>query len=87
MASGDVVMIIRTALWTILRLAAPLLLTSLAIGLLVAIFQAATSIQEQTLTFVPKVMAIGFLLMILGPWMLTNLQDLFMFIMLRFWEI
>ena len=77
MAQGDIVIILRDALWTVMRLAAPLLLVSLAVGLLVAIFQAATQIHEQTLTFVPKVICIALLLVILGPWMLNSMSDFF----------
>ena len=86
MPPGDVVIILRQALWTVIRLAAPLLLTSLGVGLIIAIFQAATQIHEQTLTFVPKVIAIAFLLLVLGGWMLTNLQDFFTLIVLRMLE-
>ena len=64
----------------IMKLAAPLLLVSLGVGLLVAIFQAATQIHEQTLTFVPKVLSIALLLLILGSWMLTNMTEYFMLI-------
>ncbi len=58
-----------------LKLAAPLLIVSIVIGLLVAIFQAATQIHEQTLTFVPKILAIALLLLILGSWMITVLSE------------
>jgi flagellar biosynthetic protein FliQ len=56
-------------------LAAPLLISALVVGLLVAIFQATTSIQEQTLTFVPKVLAILLVLGFLGGWMFSSLGD------------
>lgn len=58
-----------------LKLAAPLLIVSIVIGLVVAIFQAATQIHEQTLTFVPKVLAIALLLLVLGSWMITLFSD------------
>lgn len=87
MTQSDVVVILRSALWTVMKLAAPLLLVSLLLGLLVAIFQAATQIHEQTLTFVPKVVGIAFLLLVLGPWMLTNLTDLFVSICQRILEL
>ena len=83
MTQGDVVIFLRSALWTVMKLAAPLLLVSLLLGLLVAIFQAATQIHEQTLTFVPKVVGIAFLLLVLGPWMLTNLTDFFISVCTR----
>jgi flagellar biosynthetic protein FliQ len=56
-------------------MAAPLLLTALTVGLVVAILQATTSIQEQTLTFVPKVFAILLMLAFLVGWMFTSLGD------------
>ncbi|NBH82038.1 flagellar biosynthetic protein FliQ [bacterium C-53] len=60
-------------LFVIIKTAAPLLLISLCVGLVVSIFQTVTSIQEQTLTFVPKVLAIFVGIMILGHWMLNNM--------------
>ncbi|MCL2166608.1 MAG: flagellar biosynthesis protein FliQ [Clostridiales bacterium] len=83
MTQGDVIILLRGALWTVLRLGAPLLLTSLGVGLIVAIFQAATQIHEQTLTFVPKVLSIAFLLLVLGSWMLTNITDYFRMICMQ----
>ncbi len=59
------------------KLLAPILLSSLAVGLLVSMFQAATSIQEQTLTFIPKLATIIVVLMVAGPWMLQMLIDYF----------
>ncbi|MEE9356663.1 MAG: flagellar biosynthesis protein FliQ [Methylococcaceae bacterium] len=63
------------------KLTAPILLASLAVGLLIAMFQAATQINEMTLTFVPKLITIGVVLITLGPWMLQTtidfIQDLF----------
>ena len=66
-----------------MKLAAPLLLVSLGVGLIVSVFQAATQISEQTLTFVPKVLAIAFMLLVLGPWMLTNLTEFFLLVCMR----
>lgn len=60
-----------------LKLMGPILLSSLAIGLLISMFQAATSIQEQTLTFIPKLAVIILVLMIAGPSMLQMLIDYF----------
>lgn len=65
----------REALWTTLLIASPLLLTALVVGLLVGFFQAATQINEMTLTFVPKLLALGAVLAIAGPWMLRELTD------------
>ncbi|NLD91377.1 MAG: flagellar biosynthesis protein FliQ [Fibrobacter sp.] len=69
----DVTLIFREALYVIITTAAPVLLVSLVVGLVVSIFQTVTSIQEQTLTFVPKVLAIFLALMILGHWMINNM--------------
>ena len=66
---------IRTALFTILETALPVLLVSMAIGLLVSIFQTVTSIQEQTLTFVPKLIGIFLTLILIGNWMLNTLVE------------
>ena len=63
----------QDALFLVLKTAAPPLLVSLVIGLIVSIFQTVTSIQEQTLTFVPKVVGIFLTLMLLGHWILNNL--------------
>jgi flagellar biosynthetic protein FliQ len=56
-----------------LMVSAPFLLAGLAVGLIVSIIQAATSIQEQTLSFIPKIVGVAVLLVILGPWMLDQL--------------
>lgn len=77
MGQEDVLQIFRTAMYTAFKIAAPLLLVSILIGLVIAIFQAATQIHEQTLTFVPKVIVIGLMLVLLGPWMITNFKEFF----------
>ena len=61
----------REALFMIVALAGPLLLSALAIGLLVGVLQAATQIQEQTLSFIPKLLALVVALVLLGPWLLN----------------
>ena len=70
-----VVTIGRQALEVTLMLSAPLLLTALAVGLIVGIFQAATSINEMTLSFIPKLLAMAAVLAITGPWMLRSLVE------------
>jgi flagellar biosynthetic protein FliQ len=70
-----VVTVGREALEMTLMLAAPLLLTALAVGLIVGIFQAATSINEMTLSFIPKLLAMAAVLAITGPWMIRNLVE------------
>ena len=71
-----VVELANKALYTVVLTSAPVLLVSLVIGLIVSIFQTVTSIQEQTLTFVPKIVAVFVTLMILGHWMLNQMTDL-----------
>lgn len=73
MTIDTVTTIAANALFTIIKSAAPLLLTSLCVGLTVSIFQTVTSIQEQTLTFVPKVLSIFLMLMLLGHWIMNNM--------------
>ena len=75
MTQGQVMEILQGGLVVALKLTAPLLIVSIVIGLIVAIFQAATQIHEQTLTFVPKVLAIALLLLMLGSWMMTVMND------------
>ncbi|HWV62125.1 MAG TPA: flagellar biosynthesis protein FliQ [Oxalicibacterium sp.] len=65
----------RHAIEVTLMIAAPMLLIALAIGLIVSIFQAATQINEQTLTFIPKLIGIFIALILAGPWMLTIMID------------
>lgn len=76
MTIDEVVMIANEALFTIIKVAAPVLLVSMAVGLLVSIFQTVTSIQEQTLTFVPKVLSIFMMIMLIGHWMMTEMANL-----------
>lgn len=71
-----VVELANKALYTVILTSAPVLIVSLVIGLIVSIFQTVTSIQEQTLTFVPKIVAVFVMLMILGHWMLNQMTNL-----------
>jgi len=75
MSIGEVTAILRGGIQQVLMMAAPLLLSALSVGLIVAILQATTSIQEQTLTFVPKVFTILLILALLGGWMFTSLGE------------
>lgn len=59
----------RDAIWTTVALAAPLLIASLVVGLAVSIFQAVTQINEATLTFIPKMLAIVVVMVVMAPWM------------------
>lgn len=65
----------ENSVFTILMVAGPMLLLALAVGLFVSIFQATTQIQEQTLAFIPKIVAVLLSLVIFGPWMLTIMLD------------
>ncbi len=75
MSISDVVAISRDALFNIIITSTPVLLISLVIGLIISIFQTVTSIQEQTMTFVPKILGIFITLMLLGHWMLENMTS------------
>ena len=67
--------IARDALFLIIKVSAPLLLISLIIGLVISIFQTVTSIQEQTLTFVPKIIVVFLGMMLIGGWMMEELSN------------
>ena len=75
MNSQAVLSIAQQALFVTVLVSAPLLLTALVVGLVVSIFQAATQINEMTLSFIPKLLAIFAVLLITGPWMITQLVD------------
>lgn len=73
MTPESVVEIAQRAMWLMLQLSAPLLLTALAVGVLIGMLQAATQINEMTLSFIPKLVAVGVAFAIAGPWMLRTL--------------
>ena len=75
MTIGQIVTLMRGGVMEILILVAPVLVAALVIGLIIAIFQATTSIQEQTLTFAPKFFIILGTLALLGGWMFTSLRE------------
>jgi flagellar biosynthetic protein FliQ len=75
MSPESVLTIAHQAMVVALMLAGPLLLTALAVGLVISMFQAATQINETTLTFIPKLLAIMAVLIIGGPWMLNTMLD------------
>ena len=75
MDSQQVFTLGQSGLYMLLMISAPMLLTVLAVGLLVSIFQAATQIHEATLSFVPKLIAAVAVLAVAGPWMLTTLVE------------
>ena len=70
---GFVINLVRTSVLQVLLMAAPMLLIGMGVGLIVSIFQATTSIQEQTLTFVPKIAAILGALIFFGPWIFSSM--------------
>lgn len=77
MSQEDIIEISSQMIWVIIKCAAPLLLVSLIVGLVISIFQTVTSIQEQTLTFVPKLLAIFITLLLTGGWILNNCVEFF----------
>lgn len=75
MSISQVTQIIQAAMLTILKVSAPILIISMAVGLVIAVLQAATQVHEQTVVFVPKLVAIALVLVIMGSWMLASLRD------------
>jgi flagellar biosynthesis protein FliQ len=75
MSVGEASNLLRGGILETLIISAPLLLVGLVVGLVISIIQATTSIQEQTLTFVPKIAAILGALILLGPWIMTSLRE------------
>ena len=82
MGIEEVTAVSSEALYLVIKVAAPILLVSLVVGLIISIFQTVTSIQEQTLTFVPKIIAVFFTLIVLGHWILTEMTQF----MIRLWS-
>lgn len=82
MAIEEVTSVASEALYLVIKVSAPVLLVSLVVGLIISIFQTVTSIQEQTLTFVPKIIAVFLTLIIIGHWMLNEMTQF----MIRLWS-
>lgn len=82
MAIEEVTSVASQALFLVIKVAAPVLLVSLVVGLAISIFQTVTSIQEQTLTFVPKILAVFLTLIIIGHWMLNEMTQF----MIQLWS-
>ncbi len=80
MTISEITEVLQAAMIVALKVSAPILIVSILLGLVVSIFQAATQIHEQTLTFVPKLVAIGLILVILGPWMMETMNNFTMYI-------
>ena len=75
MSASQILQVVQAAIVTILKVSAPLLLVSMAVGLVISILQAATQIHEQTVAFVPKLVAILVVFMVFGSWMIDSLKD------------
>ena len=75
MGIEEVTAVSSEALYLVIKISAPVLLVSLIVGLIISIFQTVTSIQEQTLTFVPKILAVFLSIIVLGNWMLTQITE------------
>ena len=75
MDTAMVVDLARQALWMTMLISAPMLVVALVVGLIVGIFQAATSINEQTLSFIPKLLSLGLTAAVFGGWMINTLVD------------
>ncbi|MEK6795603.1 MAG: flagellar biosynthesis protein FliQ [Spirochaetota bacterium] len=75
MSQSEIMKLAIDAMWVMLYVSAPILIVSVVVGLIISIFQATTSIQEQTLTFVPKIVAIVAVIIVMGGWMLTMLTQ------------
>jgi flagellar biosynthetic protein FliQ len=80
MTVAQVTQIVQAALIAMLKISAPVLLISMGVGLVVSILQAATQIHEQSVAFVPKLVAIAVILVLMGAWMLGNLKDFTLYI-------
>ncbi len=75
MSPGSIISISEHAIWTSLWLSLPLLGVALIVGVLISIFQAATQINEMTLSFVPKILAMALVAIVAGPWMLQLMMS------------
>ena len=75
MSQSDVVTIMQQALYVIILVSAPMMLSALVTGLIVSVFQATTQINEQTMTFVPKIVAVFISIVVFSGWILTKLTD------------
>lgn len=75
MSEADVVTLLRESIWLTMKLSLPILLVGMVVGLIISILQTTTSIQEQTLTFVPKLVATLLAILLLAAWMVQNMTD------------
>ena len=75
MTTSEIIGVFQAAILATMKLALPILVSSVLIGLVIAVLQAATQIHEQTLSFVPKLLIIAVVLILLGPWMMEVMSD------------
>lgn len=75
MSTSEIIGVFQAAILATMKLAMPILISSVLIGLVIAVLQAATQIHEQTLSFVPKLFVIAVVLILLGPWMMEVMRD------------
>ena len=75
MDAGTVLAVMQDAIMTIIKVSAPMLIVAMVVGVVVSIFQATTQINEQTLAFVPKIIAIFLTLLLFGGWILTSMSE------------
>lgn len=75
MSQSDIINIATDTIWIILKSSLPLLLVSLVVGLIVSLFQTITSIQESTLTFVPKLLSIFIMILLIGSWIINSIVE------------
>ena len=75
MTVSQIMQVVQAALLLALKVSAPILLVAMAVGLVISVIQAATQIHEQTITFVLKLFAIAVVMIVLGPWMLSSIND------------
>ncbi|MGL5255953.1 MAG: flagellar biosynthesis protein FliQ [Proteocatella sp.] len=80
MTNSEAIMLMQAALIVATKISAPVLLISMGVGLIISIFQAATQIHEQTITFVPKLILIAVIMLLTGGVMLEEMQDFFKYI-------
>lgn len=87
MSEALIIQLVRETLWLSLELCAPILLVTLVVGLVISIFQAATQISEMTLTFIPKLLVAGVVMIFTFPWMLHQFNDFFVHLVSLFRQV
>ncbi len=80
MTISQIMQVIKAAMIMLLKVSAPILLVSMAVGLVISILQAATQVHEQTVAFVPKMAAIVIIIIVMGSWMIENMKDFTVYI-------